>query len=82
MTSLLLAALLSVSPAEAHNTQKRHAKPHIQHHKNHKPAVKRGFTWVWVSGHWERRNHSTVWVWGHWDLRPTPRVQKHHPHKR
>ena len=81
MTSLLLAALISMSPAEAHAVNhKHHARPHSHHHRARPPAVRTGFTWVWVSGHWQRRGPRLVWVRGHWNLRPN--VPNHHHHRR
>ncbi len=82
MTSLLLAALIAVSPAEAKGNH-HHAKPahhHHHHRKVKKPKAQHGFTWVWVSGHWQKRGHKTIWVWGHWDLRPVV-PHRHHRHR-
>ena len=76
MTSLMLAVLMAVAPAEAHKNH-HHARPH-HHQRAHKPLAKRGFTWVWVPGHWQRVGHTTVWVWGHWDLRPVALPPKHY----
>ena len=69
MTAILLAALIGMQPAEAH-TGKSHARPPKHHQKAKKPRAVPQRQWVWMSGHWQRRGHSTVWVWGYWQLRP------------
>ena len=78
MTAILLAALIGMQPAEAH-TQRHQARPPKHHHRSQKPRAVPQRQWVWVSGHWQRRGHSTVWVWGTWQLRP---VAKQHSHRK
>ena len=83
MTAIILATLMGMQPVEAHTTHRHQARPQQHHHRSRKPRAQSGHTWVWIPGHWVRRDGSSVWVWGRWDLRPVPAHRNcHRNHRR
>ena len=83
MTGILLATLLGIPSASAHDgNHQAHRHQHTTHanHRSHttQPHQNR---WIWVSGHWKVRSGRTVWVRGHWELRKSHRPHRHCNHR-
>ena len=74
MTGLILAALLGIQDAEAHerhiHAQKRYQHSHQRMQRPTAPPPRLNHRWVWVPGKWQIRMGRSVWISGYWDLRP------------
>ena len=83
MTGILLATLLGIQDASAHDRnhqQHRHQNAAQIHHRNQSQHIHQNKL-VWVSGHWKVRAGRTVWIRGHWEIRRTPGVHRNCNHR-